>query len=329
MKILVTGANSLLGTNVLVELLQRNFEVRAMVRAKYKLLLSDPSLEVCLGDITDKCAVRNAVKGCDIVIHVAANTSQASVRYSTYEKVNVTGTKYIMDAVVRHQVKKIILVSSANAFAYGTLTNPGTEDAPISYPFSHAGYARSKYNAQQYVLGCVKNNEPDVVVVNPTFMLGKYDSKPGSGEIIIRGYKKKWIIVPPGGKNFIHVKDAAIGVCNAIHSGISGQCYLLANENMSYKAFYKMLIAITGQESRIILIPKWVLLLAGLMGSLLARMGIPVSAHYINMRILCVKNYYSNKKAGRVLDLPATPVSEAIKEAVSWFLEKGMLHEKK
>ncbi len=328
MKILVTGANSLLGTNLLVELLQRDFEVKAMVRAKRKLLVSAPEMEVCVGDITDEVAVMNAVCGCDVVIHVAANTSQSFVPYRAYETVNVTGTIHVVKAASRCKVKRIILVSSANAFAYGSLAAPGTEAHPIKYPFSRAGYAYSKFMAQHYVLNHLAEITPEVIVVNPTFMLGKYDGKPSSGEIILRGYQKKWIFCPPGGKNFVHVKDVATAICCAIQSGVPGQCYLLSGENMSYKAFYQKLVATTGQKSKIIVLPKGLLLLVGLIGSLLAKAGVSTPVHYINMRILCVKNYYSNSKARSVLNLPATPVSVAINEAIEWFLKKGMIKEK-
>lgn len=328
MKILVTGANSLLGTNILVELLQRGFEVKAMVRAKNKLLVSHPLMEVCVGDITDESAVMNAVRGCGVIIHVAANTSQSSVHYRTYERVNVKGTLHVINAAHRGNAKRVILVSSANAFAYGSLTHPGTEALPIKYPFSRAGYACSKFTAQQYVLAHLNEIGPEVIVVNPTFMLGKYDGKPSSGEIILRGYKKKWILCPPGGKNFIHVKDVAVAICNTIQAGAPGECYLLSGENMSYKAFYKKLVDITGQKSKIVILPKAVLLLIGVIGTIIAAVGIPTSVHYINMRILCVKNYYSNSKAKSELHLPSTPISVAIREAIGWFIEKGMIKEK-
>jgi len=325
MKVLVTGANSLLGTNILLELLDRGAQVKAMVRDRRKLLISHQNLAVCIGDVTNKDSVLEAVEGCDIVIHVAADTSQSSLNYNKYKRVNVDGTIGVLKAANDYGVKRVILVSSANAFAFGTKDNPGTEKEKISFPFSRACYARSKYEAQKVALALARELQTELVVVNPTFMLGAYDSKPSSGEIILRGYKKKFIIAPPGGKNFIHVKDAAYAVCQAIEKGRPGECYLLANENMSYKAFYEKLIQVTGQKSRIISIPKSVLLFIGRIGTGLVKMGIPVSAHYVNMQILCVKNYYSNAKAKAELDLPCHNITLAIRDAEEWFLDKKMI----
>lgn len=326
--VLVTGANSLLGTNVLKSLLHRNVQVKAMVRKKSRLLFSDPNMKVCLGDITDKKAVSKAVKGCGVVIHIAANTAQDAMDYEPFKKVNVTGTVNVFDAVNQHRARKMIFVGSANAFAYGTLQNLGDETKKIKPPFSNAFYPWSKYKAQQYIMTHIEDAKAEVVVVNPTFMLGKYDAKPSSGQIILRGYKKRFIFAPPGGKNFIHVKDAAEAICNAIEKGRHGQAYLLADENMSYRAFYKELIKVTGQKSRIITMPKFLLLFIGSIGNLLTNLGVATDAHYANMKILCVNNYYSNQKAKDELDLKNTSISKAINDAVDWFCENGMIKKK-
>src|SRR5699024_10452011 len=284
-----------------------------------------PNMEFCLGDITDKKAVAKAVQGCEVVIHIAANTAQDAVDYEKFRKVNVQGTANVFDAVNQHGAKKMIFVSSANAFAYGSFQNPGDETKNISPPFTQAFYPYSKYQAQHYLMQHLEKTKAEVVVVNPTFMLGEYDAKPSSGQIILRAYKRRFIFVPPGGKNFIHVKDAANAICNAIKKGRHGEAYLLANKNMSYRMFYKELIKVTGQKSRIIIIPKFLLLFVGRIGSLLTKLGIATDAHYANMEILCVKNYYGNQKAKDELGLKTTPVSKAIKDAVEWFSKSGML----
>ncbi len=326
MRVLVTGANSLLGTNLLLELLKdRYYQVRGMVRSKNRMQFHHPDLEVVLGDVRYKETLSKAFSNYDVVIHTAANTSQKSLHYRDYSDVNVEGTLNVLTVAKASGVKRVIVVSSANAFAYGSMEQPGTEAYPINYPFSRAGYARSKFEAQQAALNFSKKGSPEVIIVNPTFMIGGYDQKPSSGTIITRGYKKRTIFVPPGGKNFVHVRDVAAAICNAIHMGKPGSCYLLANKNMTYKTFYKKLNEATGQNSRIVVLPKFVLLGMGCIGSVLAHLGIANSMHYINMRILCTKNYYTNRKAVRELGLRETPITEAISEALEWFLESGML----
>ena len=90
-------------------------------------------------------------------------------------------------------VKKFIYVSTANAFGYGTLTKLGSENEEIKVPFSKLYYALSKLKAQQSVL--LRKKEIDVITVNPTFLIGPYDSKPSSGKIILLGYQKRLVFL--------------------------------------------------------------------------------------------------------------------------------------
>ena len=322
---MVTGANSLLGANVITALLAKGYSVRGMVRRLNTIPLCDENIEEFVGILTHPSDVRDAVSGCDIIIHIAANTAQNSIRYKEYAAVNVAATKYILEAAHEWRVRKIIIVSSANAFGYGSTDFPGTEAKPIAYPFTKSCYAKSKKEAQDLALQYSGKDMGEIVVVNPTFMIGKYDSKPSSGKIITMNYKRKFIFIPPGGKNFIHVKDVAIAICNAIVFGKDRQCYLLANENLTYRDFYAKLNEVTGIKRHIITLPKWLLQTAGMVGSCFIRMGVRNAIHYNNMRILCAKNYYVNQKALQELHMPVTPVSVAINDAVAWFSGKSML----
>src|SRR5699024_3041019 len=90
--------------------------------------LEDRPIQEYLGQITRRVDVFRAVSGCDIVIHIAANTTQSSMRYRDYAEVNVTATRHVLDAAKAFKVKKTIIVSSANAFGYGTSDSPGTEE---------------------------------------------------------------------------------------------------------------------------------------------------------------------------------------------------------
>src|SRR5690554_7967565 len=87
-------------------------------------------------------------------------------------------------------------------------------------------------------------------------MIGAYDSKPSSGKIILMGLKKRIVFYPPGGKNFVPVKDVVNAIINAFHKGTSGEKYLIAGTDLSYKTFFKELRNITTQKQILIPIPK-------------------------------------------------------------------------
>ncbi len=321
-KVLVTGANSFLAGNVIIELLSRGYRVKGMIRKSASLITGHTNLELFYGNITEEPDVINALKGCDIVIHTAAVTDQSIADYNIYETINIGGTRNIINAAIKHSVKKIIYISTANAFGYGTKSEPGNETMPARFPFTLSGYARSKMRAQEIILEEFKLSDTSVTVVNPTFMIGPNDQKPGSNRILLRALDKKLLFIPPGGKNFIHVRDAAIGTCNAIDMGKDGECYILAGENLSYKEFYLKMAEVTGKNPVNIIIPEGLLRLSGFAGNALRAAGMNTQVSSTNMRIISLGNYYSSDKATRDLKLPHTSTEIAIQEAISWFRNK-------
>ena len=317
-KVLVTGANGLLATNVIAELLTEGYHVRGLIRNPSSFRYRQhPHLQLIQGDITNRQDIEAAMQGCIYVVHVAAITAQHFLRYVDYQDVNVTATRNLIEAAIRFDATKFIYVSTANTFGYGTKEAPGCENLPIKSPFDKSLYALSKLDGQSVALSY--KSRINVVVVNPTFMLGPYDSKPSSGRIVLLGQRKRILFYPPGGKNFIHVQDAARGVIKALEKGKNGEAYLLANENLSYKEFFQKMASKTGNHPLLIMIPRPLLLVAGVVGSMLRVFGVKTEVSLTNMRILCINNYYSNKKVVKGFGLSVQPIEKAIADCLEWF----------
>lgn len=327
MKVLVTGANGLLGSNLVRELMDNQFEVKGMVRKNSKLLsLKGVNPEIFKGSLLHTKDLQQALKNCNIVIHTAANTSQLTLNYEHYKAINVDATHLLLQESLKAGVEKFIFVSSANAFGFGTKENPGNETTPINQMQLQSGYMRSKYEAQKLVLNFHRKHKFPAIVVNPTFMLGKYDSKPSSGQILLMAHGKKIMSIPTGGKNFIHVEDVADGIIQAIEKGKNGASYLLANENLSYREFYSLMQKTCGSPNQLLQIPKPVLAMIGHAGTLYEKIiKSPSKLNHINAQLLCNNNYYSSAKAVKELQLRQTPIEKAIKDALEWFKENGYL----
>ena len=324
MNVLVTGANGLLATNIIIQLLAKNYQVSGLIRNPKRFLLPQhPKFKLITGNITDPAALIRAAADCQTIIHCAATTSQDLLRYTDYSETNVTGTRHVINAALKSGVKRVVYISTANTCGYGTMKKPGHEGLPPRPPFTRAWYAKSKLEGQQLALAAIKNLE--IVVVSPTFMIGPYDSKPSSGAIIHMGYGKRLIFHPPGGKNFVHAGDVALGAIAAMESGKNGETYLMAGENMSYRAFFKLLARHTGQRTRLIRLPKTLLISLGYLGDMLRGIGIKTALSSTNMRILCIHNYYTNQKAQRELNIHFRTTSQAISDAVGWFRDRGIL----
>lgn len=327
MKVLVTGATGLLGANVVETLLARGKEVRVLVRASADLrALKGLDPEVFRGDILDKESLSVAMKGCDSVVHAAANTSQWPTGFEFYEPVNVTGTRNVMEVCRERGISRIVYVSSANAFGHGSKENPGTELSEFRGFHFGSGYMISKFLAQKIVLEEVGKRGAPAIIVNPAFMIGARDARPSSGRIILMGYGRKTRLFPDGGKNFIHVADAAAGVCNALERGRVGECYLLANENLTFREFYDKLDRVDTQKPVRIKVPVPVLRGAGWAGTVFETItGKPAPLNNVNAKLLTVGNYYSGEKAVTELGLPRTPIEKAISDALAWFRDQGMV----
>lgn len=327
MKILVTGANGLLGSNIVRQLLERGIQPRAMVRPNAKLL----SLEGCdpdyfFGNITSSEDTTRAANGCDYIIHTAAITDQTLPRLENYIKVNVGGTQNIIDAAFNNNIKRLIYISSTNSIGYGTKEEPGTEGRSAMKPYTESYYAISKFMAEQKVMNAVMNKGIDAVILNPSFMIGPYDSKPSSGRLLLVGYRDKFVFLTNGGRNFVPVEDVAVASYNALTKGRRGEKYLLTNSNLSYKEFYDIVDDITGFKRVKIIMPAWMVKCTGLLGSLAARSGRQVLLNYNNARILTVRNFYSAEKAVKELDFPQSDIKSAINKALNWFRENKYIN---
>lgn len=324
MIVLVTGANGLLATNTIIVLLSRGYRVRGLIRDTGKFMMPHQNnLELVLGDITDLASLEGAVSGCDYIIHCAATTDQRLLRYDDYYQINVQGTENVVQMAIKHQVKKIVYVGTANTFGYGTMAAPGDERQPPKAPFSNAWYAKSKLEGQQRIVDMAEKIA--VTIVSPTFMIGPYDGKPSSGAIIQMGYGKKVVFHPPGGKNFVNAADAAAGVVDALEKGGSKEAYLLAGENLSYREFFNKLRMQTGQRTLLVTVPGPLLRAAGYLGDLLRLLGVRTALSSVNMSILCVNNYYTNKKARAELGTPFRPIETGMATAIAWFKDRKML----
>ena len=318
-KVFVTGATGLLGTNVIIKLLQNGYSVIALVRQKSKYLGEEnENLKLIEGCISSDLSLYLA--NVDCIIHIAAETNQNLIRYEEYKKVNYDITVNLFSQAEACGVERFLFVSSANTIGYGSQEHPGNEEELQKYPFTDSFYAQSKLNAETYLLKNCKNTK--VVILNPTFMIGAYDTKPSSGKLIFWAWKKKLIFYPKGGKNFVHVEDAANGVMNAMENGKNGEKYLLANENLNYRQFFEKIHEAANQTPMMISIPNLLLNILGWVGDILRRLEIKTNLCTSNMKALQIHNYYTNQKSVDELKIQYQPINKAIEDAINYFKSK-------
>jgi nucleoside-diphosphate-sugar epimerase len=319
MKILVTGANGLLGHRVVMELLNRNYSVKIIIRNTRNIFFDISTVEVCEGNFNNYQLIKNAAEGCDAIIHIAAVTATYLLHYADYSKINVSGVKLILKVAEELNILNLVYVSSSNTIGFGTEQLFADERSDIQYPFSESFYAQSKVEAEKLVVEASKKEKRHFVIINPTFMIGAFDPKPSSGKLMLMGYNRWLMFTPKGGKNFVAVEDVAVAVCNALTQGRNGERYLTSGVNLSFKEFYNLQKKIVGYKQYTILIPDFLLSIIGKTGDILRKLGIKTEICTMNLNQLKIWEFYSNKKATKDLNLPETDLKIAIKEAIDWF----------
>lgn len=325
-KIFVTGADGLLGSNIIRELLSRNYSIKVLSqKGRHVKTLDGLPIEKIEGDLLDKDSLRKGMEGCDFVIHAAASTAVWPTRSEITRRVNILGTKNVMELALEFNITRVVYVGTASTFGFGTKENPGKEGNPYRSSKYGMDYMDSKYEAHKIVIDFFKKGLP-VVIVNPTFMLGPYDSAPSSGAMILGVYNGKVPGYVPGGRNYICAKDAAVGVCNALTMGRIGESYILGNQNLDYKEAFLLMGNVLEVNPPVRRIPGFVMLIYGALSSFFAILLRRKPTVSYNLALIsCDEHYFSSAKAVEELKLPQTPIEEGIKDAMIWFKENGYI----
>ena len=317
MSVLITGGNGLLGHNTILRLLSEGHVVHAIVRKSESLLVQHDNLHIFEGSFLNYDSLLLAAKGCEAIIDIAAATDM-SLPYSQFEKVNVGGSRNVITVARALDRKRIVYVSTLNTIGYGTSEQLADESFPMQYPFTSSYYAITKAMAENLFLEEAKHEGRHIVIINPGFMIGGYDTKPSSGQLLLMAYRKPIMLVPQGGKCFVHVQDVALAVVNALTMGRNGEKYIVGVYNKSLMEFYRLQKQVCGYRQLLVPIPYLLTNIVGLFGDILRKIGIHTQVCSINTKQLCVREYYSNAKAKAELKMSETPLERAISDNICW-----------
>ena len=169
---LVTGATGRLGRQLVEQLVARGQRVRALCRRPpTDGSLRHPRVDIVLGDLGDAAAVDAAVAGVRVVYHAGAAMRGS---WAEHARGTVTGTRHVVDSVLRHRVSRLVHVSSLSVLDWGALHDARvTEDAPLEpRPEARGSYTRAKLLAEQHVLAAVRERGLRAVIVRPGILIG-------------------------------------------------------------------------------------------------------------------------------------------------------------
>lgn len=324
MKILITGADGMLGSNLVRLLLEKGHEISVLVHpASRSTALDGLPVTKYSGDILVPETLNAAVSENEVIIHAAASTSIWPSRSKTVRRINIEGTRNIVDSALSHHTKRLIYIGSGSS-----VNVAGSPSGKYAFPGAKFGldYIDSKFEALNLVLDAVKTRGLPALAILPTFMIGPYDSLPGSGKMILAMAQGRLKFYTGGGRNFIHVKDVAVAISNSLEMGRIGQYYIAGNENLSYRDFFRKVARIVSRPEPRIYIPDWLAKSIGFMGSLSGEiLRKQPFLTYPMARISCEKQFVSSESAVKELNMPQTNIEMAISACYNWFVENAYL----
>ncbi|MFO8058684.1 MAG: SDR family oxidoreductase [bacterium] len=329
MKTLVTGATGLLGGNIVRMMAAEGVDVRVLVRERSdRAALEGLDVEEVVGDIRDGDAVKKAVSGCDRVVHAAASVSQWRPNRPWMEEVNVVGTRNVLEACLKAGVERVVYVSTVDTLGLSSREQPADET------WEHESLARfgnpyidTKYEAEQEALKIAEKGL-DLVIVKPTYMIGEWDTKPTSGQMILEVARGRAIGYPGGGNNFVDVLDAARGVLQAFEKGRSGESYILGNKdgNLTYAEMFSLIAKVVGARPPRFRIPYFAAVGAGYVMDAAGRLfGLEPDVNSVTAKLGFAPHYFTPEKAIRELGLLQSPLEPAVERAYQWFRERGRI----
>ena len=322
MRILHTGADGLLGSNLVRLLLKKEYSVRVFLfKSSKSKTLDGLAIERFYGDVMLPETIDEAMNGCDVVIHAAAMTNIWPARSEMVRRINIEGTQNIINAVLKNRISRMIYVGSASS-----VNAEKTDSSKYAFPGAKFGldYIDSKFEALQLILKAVKTQTLPAVAVLPTFMIGPYDSLPSSGQMILAVAQGKMKFYTGGGRNYIHVNDVATAIVNALETGTVGKYYIAGNENLTYKEFLSKTAVIVGKPKPWMKIPGWLVKCIGYTGTAAGNLlNKQPMLSYPMARISCEKQFVESDDAVNELKMPKTNIEIAIKDCYTWFQANG------
>jgi len=326
MRILVTGADGMLGSNLVRLLLERDNDVSVLIHpASGSRTLDGLKVKKHIGDILIPDTLDRAMEGNEAVIHAAASTVLWPARSEKVRRINIEGTHNMIEAVLRQKIKRMIYIGSVNSLNLNG--NPSARYDSLIEDYG-LDYIASKSEALHLVLDAVKTRGLPALAILPTLMIGPYDSLPGSGKMIQESAKGRITFYTNGGRNFIHVKDVSTAIANSLEIGRIGEYYIAGNENLTYQAFFSKVAKVVSKPDPHIHVPDWLVKLIGLFGS---ASGKVLNKHpfltYPMARISCSTQFVSSESAVEELKMSQTKIEDAIRECYDWYTENGYLGE--
>ena len=326
MKVLVTGATGFLGGWLVKRLLAEGHHVRIIKRANSSLdELEGLKLEIFPGDVTDKASLIAATKDIDTVFHLAGVIGYSRSQRPAMERVNVEGTKNVIEACELNHVRKLVHLSSVVAIGASFDKVPLNEESPFNVRSLHLGYFDTKHDAEQLLRDAVKAGRIDAVMLNPSTIYGPADAKKGSRSVQLKVARGKFPVYPPGGVSIVSVEDVVDAIMVVWNKGRPAERYIISGENLLLKDVFRQIADFAGVKPPAIPLPRPAIFFLGKIGDQLEARGKKGPLNSETAWTSTLYHWFDNSKAKLELGLNPKPASYALEQSVRWMKDNHLL----
>lgn len=321
--ILVTGATGHIGNVLVRKLLDQGEQVRALIwRGEDTTPLKDLDVEQVVGDVLDPASLEPAMRGVESVFHLAGIISIMPGRNPFVWRVNVEGTRNVLAAARRANIRRLVYTSSIHAIARAPHGVTVDETLGFDQNNPYGEYDRSKAAASLEVQKAAADGL-DAVIVCPTGVIGPNDFRGSEmGEVIRSASYARPMFYVTGAYDFVDVRDVADGLIAAMQRGRHGESYLLSGHKLSVRYMLETVREVTGKAFASVKIPFSLAELAAKFTPWYYQKtkAKPRFTPY-SLEVLQSNSNISCKKAMAELGYQPRPVYESIADTVRWYLD--------
>jgi dihydroflavonol-4-reductase len=329
MKVFITGGTGFIGSHVVAKVIEAGHEPRLLIRSADKLRRTlEPhgidAVDHIVGDVTDRVAIEQAMKGCDAVIHTAAMVSMRRGDAQRVVDTNVGGTTSVLDIAIARGLDPIVHMSSVSAVFPPEGDTLRAEDR-VSEP--NSTYGRSKAHAERIARALQEKGNP-VVTFYPGGVVGPHE--PGSSdmvEAILTLLDKGSFPLPDrGGVTNIDVRDLASGVVAALVPGQGPRRYMAGGRFLTWSEWIETLSVASGRELRHRSMPGGLLRALGTIGDWISRaLPIELSLTAENVYYMTHMVPTDDSRFLEELGVSYRPTVETLRDVVAWLVDEGRI----
>ena len=326
MKVFLTGSTGFVGSHVAQAYAAEGAELRLLTRATSKLAsIEGLKADVVVGDLRQPDTLRTALRGCDALVHVAADYRLWVRDPKEMYAANVDGTRELLRIAREEGVAKVVYTSSVATMGFKTDGTIVDEATPVSLDDMIGPYKRAKFMAEQEAIAAARAGQ-HVMILNPTTPIGAGDAKPTpTGRIVVDFLNRKFPAYVDTGLNLVDVAEVARMHVVALDSGTPGERYILGGENLTLKQILDRMSAITGLPSPTMKVPHAVAMIFAFFDETITGKirGKEPRATVEAVRMGRKYMFASSAKAERDLGFRVLPVYNAMRTAIEWFVANG------